>query len=85
MDFASIALDAVEPETLIYDGTLYVQMPENVWIRIANPSGVGSGWPIVEVFGERDAVIEYVKDHWGEEALEAYDVYLWPDSNVEQI
>ncbi len=66
-----VELDAVEPETLISNGDdEYYETPKDVWLRIADPAGPGSNWPVVGILGPRIAVRSFVFAHWGAEALE---------------
>jgi hypothetical protein len=61
-----VELDATDPEELLAKRT-----PEGVWIRVESESGPGGGWPVVAIRGEPDAVREFVRENWGEDALEA--------------
>lgn len=58
-----VQLEAVEPMELI-------RKPSAVFVRVVRETGY---WPIVELYGKRDDVREFVRSNWGGE-LEEYAV-----------
>jgi len=66
----AIELDACEPDSL--------PLAEGIALKVMKVKGP-SGWPVIEVRGERSRVRAYVLKHWGEQiadVLEAHDEYL---------
>lgn len=59
-DMARIQLEANEPETLLSE-------PSEVFVRVAKSAAETGWWPVVELLGPRDALLEFVLDRWGEE------------------
>ena len=61
----TIELDATQPDELP------VCTPDmKVLVRVKERANRSNGWPVVELKGERQAVLEFVELHWGTEARE---------------
>lgn len=64
MDEVRIELDACEPQEL--------PLRVGISLELLHTKGP-SGWPIVLVAGARDAVREYVREHWDDDTAACYD------------
>ena len=64
MNHIILQLDATEPRDLLRKPT-----PDGVWLRVARDAD-DRYWPEVEVMGPEDEVVAFVREEWGDDAID---------------
>jgi len=60
----TIDIEAMEPMELLRHRT-----PDNVWMRLNGRAGHGD---FVQLRGEREAVLAFVAEHWGDDEADSW-------------